>query len=624
MILGTAGHIDHGKTTLVRALTGVDTDRLPEEKRRGITIELGFAPLEIDGMPTAGVVDVPGHESFVRTMLAGATGIDVALLVVAADEGVMPQTREHVAILDLLGVQRAVVALTKCDLVADRDWLALVRDDVDGLLASTALAGAPIVETAAATGTGLDELRATIRRLAGDVAPRNARDLLRMPVDRVFTVRGTGTVVTGTIWSGSVRAGDVLQLWPGGRRVRVRALQAHGRAEGVLGAGTRAALALVGVEVADISRGAVVVGGTGWAPTTVIRADVTLLPDAPRALSSRTNVRLHVGTVEVGARIITSAGRLAPGDSRPARIRVDAPVIVRAGDRFVLRDASPAVTIGGGVILDPLPPSRARLWPEAPSLTARLGLIVRESGASGIERASIAVRLGAAPAVVDQLLANESSEYESIGDRIVATKALDEVVESAVGAIERFHHDEPLEVGMPLQLLRARLGVPELVANVAVQQLVAGGRVEVDGAAVRIAAWQPRLDTSQRSRMESLRAALRVAAAEPPGLAELEHLHGPQALALLRYLEREGAIVAVESDRYYDRGALTALFERLGGVMEPGRQYAPTELRDLLGVSRKYLIPLLEHCDRVGYTERRGNGRLWRGPRLETGARTTS
>ena len=624
MILGTAGHIDHGKTTLVRALTGVDTDRLPEEKRRGITIELGFAPLEIEGMPTAGVVDVPGHESFVRTMLAGATGIDVALLVVAADEGVMPQTREHVAILDLLGIRRAIVALTKCDLVADREWLALVRDDVDGMLATTALAGAPVIETAAATGAGLTELRAVIRQIAKDVAPRNAGDLLRMPVDRVFTVRGTGTVVTGTIWSGSVCGGDLVQLWPDGRRVRVRGVQAHGRATGSLQAGARAALALVGVDVADISRGAVVVGGAGWAPTTVLRADVTLLPDAPRSLGARTSVRLHVGTVEVGARVIVEGGRLVPGQSHPARVRLDAPIVARAGDRFVLRDASPAVTIGGGVILDPMPSSRARRWPQARSLAERLQLLVQETGPAGIDRASLSVRLGAAPDDVDRLVASESAALESIGDRLVARSALHAVASAALQMLERFHTAEPLEVGMPLQALRGRLGAPQPVTNAALDLLVKDGSLVVDGAVIRVASWQPRLDAAQRARMEALRDTLRHAAAEPPDVAELERIHGPDAPALLRHLEREGAVVAVESDRYYDRGAMLALLARLGEAMESGRPYAPTELRDLLGVSRKYLIPLLEHCDRVGYTERHGNGRLWRGPRLETGAGTTS
>ena len=282
MILGTAGHIDHGKTTLVCALTGVDTDRLPEEKRRGITIELGFAPLVLDGVGTLGVVDVPGHEAFVRTMVAGATGIDLALLVVAADEGVMPQTREHLAILTLLGVRGGVVAVTKRDLVDD-DWLALVEDDLRAALEGTALAAAPIVPVSATTGDGLDALRAALADAARGIPARAAGDLFRLPIDRAFTVKGTGTVVTGTVWSGALGRDATVRLFPADLAVRVRGLHAHGRAVEQVRAGDRAALALAGVDLDQVGRGAVLVQGTAWRASRVLRADVALLADAPRA-----------------------------------------------------------------------------------------------------------------------------------------------------------------------------------------------------------------------------------------------------------------------------------------------------------------------------------------------------
>jgi selenocysteine-specific elongation factor len=370
VIVGTAGHIDHGKTTLVRALTGVDTDRLPEEKRRGITIDLGFAPLQLEGIGRVGIVDVPGHEAFVRTMVAGAAGVDLALLVVAADEGVMPQTREHVAVLGLLGVRRAVVALTECDLVDD-DWLALAIDDVRCTLAPTTLSGSAIVAVSASTGHGLDALRTALADAARQVAVRTADDLFRLAVDRAFTIRGTGTVVSGTVWSGRLSGDATLRLIPGGRAVRVRGLHAFGAPVHCVCAGERAAIALAGVDLSEVHRGSVLVQGDGWSPSRVMRADVVLLAEAPRSLRTRTRVRLHLGTSDVGARNVSRDGVLPPGCQRSVRVVTDAPIVTRAGDRFVLRAESPSTTIGGGVVLDPSASPRARPWRDGPHAPAR-------------------------------------------------------------------------------------------------------------------------------------------------------------------------------------------------------------------------------------------------------------
>ena len=306
MILGTAGHIDHGKTTLVKALTGVDTDRLPEEKRRGITIDLGFAPLELEGVGTIGIVDVPGHEAFVRTMVAGATGIDMALLVIAADEGVMPQTREHLAILDHLGVSRGVVALTKSDM-ADGDWLDLVRADVAAFLESSRLAGSRIIPVSATRGEGIAELRRALVAMAKQVPARRSDDLFRLPIDRVFTVKGTGTVVTGTVWSGSLSDGASVRILPWDRDSRVRGLQTHGRSVTTIHAGDRAAIALAGVEVEELSRGFVLVSDPSWEASRSLRAEVSLAPDVN--LGPRTRVRFHLGTSEVGARVSAPGAR---------------------------------------------------------------------------------------------------------------------------------------------------------------------------------------------------------------------------------------------------------------------------------------------------------------------------
>lgn len=613
MILGTAGHIDHGKTSLILALTGVNTDRLPEERRRGITIELGFAPLELEGAGTIGVVDVPGHEAFVRTMLAGATGIDLALLVVAADEGVMPQTREHVAILSLLGVRGGVVAITKRDLVDD-DWLELVVEDVRTLLAGTPLEGAAVVSTSATTGAGLDDLRSAIAAAARAVPARDAADLFRMPVDRAFTVRGTGTVVTGTVWSGTLTRDATVRVLPSGRIARVRGVQSHGAALDAASPARRAAVALAGLELDDVARGAVLVSDPAWAVTHALRADVALLDAAPQPLRARTRVRFHLGTVDVGARVVTAGGGLEPGERKPARIVLDEPVVARAGDRFVLRTASPVATVGGGVVTDPLPPfRRVRPWP-APGLAVaeRLALILGEAGTHGAERASLVVRLGATPADAAALMrgAVERGGAVLLGERLFDASVLDTLGERLLALVDAQHRDAPLEPGTSLQSVRARLAAaPDLVEE-AVRRAAAAGAIDVEGGLVRRRGWAPRPTEAQQQLLGRLADALAASGREPPSVGELAAAHGPATPALLRLLEREGRVVQVEPDRYYAAIAVAELLGALRAGTAPDRAYSPAELRDLLGISRKYLIPFLEYCDRTGVTIRRETGRV--------------
>src|SRR5690349_14250048 len=486
MIIGTAGHIDHGKTALVRALTGVDTDRLPEEKRRGITIDLGFAPLDLPNVGVAGVVDVPGHEAFVRTMLAGATGIDVALLIVAADESVMPQTREHVTILELLGIKSGVVALTKRDLVDD-DWLDLVRLDVSELLAGTPLAAAPMIPTSVVTGAGLPELRDALAAAAQSDAPRREDDLFRMPIDRVLTVRGTGTVVTGTVWSGAVARDDVIRIMPDDRAVRVRGLQAHGASIDRARPGTRLAVALAGVDQDAVTRGAVLVADNGWHPTRVLRGDVTLLAGTVSILSPRAVVRFHLGTSEVGARVVTPGGPLAAGETRAARIVLDEPVVARAGDRFVFRGGSALTTLGGGVIVDPHPSHRrARPW-IAPhdSVAERLALALREAGGAGLDVQELTVRLGGSPGDVALLVAESTPDVVRIANRLFDREYRDEILTSLLREVDNHHAQNPLEPGAALQTVRARLsGRAELVDD-AIRLAVDRGAVEVVGGSIR-------------------------------------------------------------------------------------------------------------------------------------------
>jgi selenocysteine-specific elongation factor len=616
VILGTAGHIDHGKTALVRALTGVDTDRLPEERRRGITIELGFAPLVLDGVGTLGVVDVPGHEAFVRTMLAGATGIDLALLVVAADEGVMPQTREHLAILSLLGVRGGVIALTKRDLVSDADWLELVADDLRAAVAGTPLADAPVVPTSVVAGSGVAELKRAIGEAARRVPPRTSGDLFRMPVDRSFSVRGTGTVVTGTVWSGSVKRDDVVRVVPGDHAGRVRGVQTHGAAVDAAHPGARTAVALAGLEPGDVPRGSVLVSDSSWTPTRTLRAEVTLLDDAVGPLRPRTRVRFHLGTAEVGARIVAAGGPLEPGSRKGARVALDEPVIARAGDRFVLRSSTPVATIGGGTVLDPLPPSRrSRPWPvEADGEVARLRLLLAEAGPHGVERSALAVRLGVRPSDVDAVVAAAGAGVRAVGARYYAAAAADALAGRLMALLAETHAKAPLEPGVSLQMVRAQLAAAGELVEDTVRRLVGAGQIELEGGMVRQAGWAPRPSPGQEVLLARLDDALVAADREPPSVGELTAGLGAAVPALLRLLERRGRAVQVEPDRYYAAGAVERLVTSLRQGMEPNRIYSPAELRDVLGVSRKYLIPFLEFCDRRQITERRADGRVLAGP----------
>jgi selenocysteine-specific elongation factor len=351
LTLGTAGHIDHGKTALVAALTGVDTDRLPQEKARGISIELGYAPLELPSGRRLSVVDVPGHERFVRTMVAGATGIDLFLLVVACDDGVMPQTREHAAILSLLGLERGVVALTKRDLIDD-EVAALVREEAQQLVP-----GAAVVEVSATTGVGLDELRAALDDLAASVPGRSPDGDVRLPIDRAFTLRGIGTVITGTLWSGTVHAGDRLSAEPGGLRLRVRSVEVHDRPVDAAAAGQRVALAVTGVERRQVGRGQTVLRPGSLLPSYRLECEIAVLPSAPHALRQGERVTVHHATAEIPARIaVRGAAGIEPGEKGRAQLRLDERAVAAAGDRIVVRLTSPKVTAAGGVVLDPAPP----------------------------------------------------------------------------------------------------------------------------------------------------------------------------------------------------------------------------------------------------------------------------
>ena len=608
VILGTAGHIDHGKTTLVRALTGVDTDRLPEEKRRGITIELGFAPLPIDGVGTIGVVDVPGHEAFVRTMVAGATGIDLALVVIAADEGVMPQTREHLAILRLLGVRRGIIALTKSDLV-DEDWLALVVDDARQATANI-FPDAEVLATSAQTGAGISELREAIGRVARGLRARSSDDLFRLPVDRAFSIKGTGTVVTGTVWSGRLAKEQTVRVLPGDRSARVRAIQGHGTQLDLAVPGARAAIALATLTVDQVPRGSSLVTDSLWRTTTSALADVSLVEGVGVEIRPRTWFRFHVGTSEVGARIVARS----PTVDAPfgARLMFDGPVLLRAGDRFVVRTSAPLNTIAGGVVVDPYAQKRARPWPAGLDVSERLIRLVEEAGTDGLESATLPVRLGASPTDCVEMVRNAEHEILATQSRLFPIAAFADLKASLLGATQAFHAANALDVGIGIQALRgASRWHPEATQR-AIDELVLSGTLANHGGVIALPSWTPSPTDAQRAVIDQVLARLDAAGPAPPSVAELAMEIGREVAAELRFLERGGGIVQVEPDRYFTADQLKQVLQRIQGVMAGGAEKTPAELRESLDLSRKFLIPILEYCDRAGLTSRGVNGRVWR------------
>ena len=611
IIVGTAGHVDHGKTALVKALTGTDTDRLPEEKRRGITIDLGFAAVALGDGVSAGIVDVPGHEDFVRNMVAGATGVDVALLVVAADEGVKPQTLEHLAILEFLAVEGGVLVLTKCDLAED-EWLTLLEDDVRERLAASSIDWRGFVRTSSVTGQGLDALQGALAEAAQAATARQEDDVFRLPVDRVFSVAGAGTVVTGTAWSGIVSVGDEVKIVPGAGRARVRGIEVHGEKTESARPGRRTALALAGAAREEIHRGHSVVTGDGWRETTAVDVLVSLLP-AARPLTQRTRVRLHLGTAEVLARVTPSEREIVPGADGAARLRLEAPLACRWGDRGVLRSYSPVTTIGGCVVVDPFPAPRPRRPADLRTracreTSARVAAFVEAAGREGLPAGDLPVRVGIAPQRLAEAV-ESAVRVTLVGARLFARADLSAARDAALRALEEYHTTNPLEPGMPRELAR-RAAKNESLADHVLEELAAEGLVLLEGQAVRMATYRPAPSQQQEAVGEALRRALAEAGVYGRTPAEL---NGQQpsgdVLPLLSFLVREGAAVRVGKDRYYDKGVLDKLVDQVIGEISRLGSATPAGLRDATGLSRKYLIPLLEWMDAQALTVRAGDAR---------------
>ncbi|WP_165250372.1 selenocysteine-specific translation elongation factor [Paludisphaera soli] len=628
-VLGTAGHIDHGKTALVRALTGIDADRLPEEKRRRITIDLGFSFLDVDGTHLA-LIDVPGHERFVRNMLAGATGLDLAMLVVAADDSVMPQTREHLDILRLLGLSGGLVALTKCDLAAP-EWIALVEDEIRDLARGSFLEGSPIVRTSAATGMGIEELRARLGALAATSPERPDPGPFRMAIDRAFTVAGHGTVVTGTVASGIVRVGDDLEWLPEMRAVRVRGLQQHGRSVERLGRGTRAAINLVGVHHAEVHRGQEL-GAPGYLrPTRRLSAEVRVSPDALRPLASRSRHRLHLGTAQVLATIaLLDSGAIEPGGVGLAQLSLAEPVAAVYGEPFVLRAESPPATVGGGRVLQP---TARRVRRRDAAEVARIG---RMGDPGPMGRAAVALMAtgldpwttrdlvreaglneSEAPAAIESLAAGGILVELPLGPRRSTRVPVERVadLESRIlRVVGRLHEARPRLSTVRRPHIASALpdiGNEALIAAV-IDRLLSRGELVGDGLAVALRDFRPRLSHAEGKLKETIAAAYRAGWLAPPDVAELTSRAGSRASLvpeLLALLVDEGRLVELSHGLYLDRDAEAELRRRTAERLADGSSVVMAEFRDLLGVTRRHAVPYGEHLDRIGLTRREGDAR---------------
>jgi selenocysteine-specific elongation factor len=629
-VIGTAGHVDHGKSSLIRALTGIDPDRLQEEKERGMTIDLGFAWLKLpDGLEVS-IVDVPGHERFIHNMLAGVGGIDIALLVVAADEGVMPQTREHVAILDLLGISNAVVALTKCDLV-ETEWLELVQADLEEFLSETSLRGAPVVPCSAVTGQGLDHLLSTLQELLARERVRANTGRPRLPIDRVFTVAGFGTVVTGTLLDGELRLGQDLEVQPGGLRTRVRGLQAHKKKLEVVTAGTRTAVNLGGVGWENLQRGQVLGAPGSLQPTRALDARLRLIRET-RPLRHNAEVTFHTGAAETIGRVsLLDRDELQPGEEAWVQVRLRDEVALERGDLFVVRLPSPSMTVGGGSVVEP----RARRHRRRQSVVleqlevlaqgtpediilqhlrarepAEVDALVKRSGLPVIEARAAVERLVNERAVLLLRAAAANSHSTPDGRAFAVSSAgwqhLTREVEQILGS---YHQAFPLRRGFPKEELRTRLNAEPRLFVRELERLAEQGTAVEDGPFVRLASHSVRFSPEQQTRVDGLLRVLREAGVAPPDRAELQ-AELDVSSEIVDALIAQGMLVEVSAGVLYDRDTLDGLIGRIRAAIAAQGALTVAQIRDVLDASRKYTLALVAYTDEHKITRRVGDERV--------------
>lgn len=632
-VIGTAGHVDHGKSTLVHALTGINPDRLPEERVREMTIDLGFAWLTLPSGREVSIVDVPGHEDFIKNMLAGIGGIDLALLVVAADESVMPQTREHLAILDLLRIPRGVVALTKIDLVADPEWLALVKEEVREELQGTVLQDSAIVLVSAVTGAGLQALLTEVDRALDHAEPRRDLGRPRLPIDRVFTISGFGTVVTGTLVDGHLAVGDEVQVVPAGVRARIRGLQTHKVSVRVAQPGVRVAVNLSGVPTGALERGQVLTRPGALVPTTLIDARLVLLPGAPKPLKHNAVVDFYSGAARVASHVrLLDTEKLEPGRWGWVQLRLSGPVAVVRGDRYVVRLASPSLTLGGGEIVQPHPRRRHKRF--RPELLARLEALslgapedvllqllsqdrilelrelIQRSALPPEQAASTIHELLAQERIVvlsDQMPPSDPLARSAIG--VLLPSAWQGIVSQMAKVLETYHRTYPLRSGMPREELKSRLHLGGQLFNQVVDRAVREERIAARSATVALVGHKPNLMPEQRHAVARVVARFRANPSTPPSYSEVERTLGHE---LLQFLLDQAQLIKAGDAVLFDSESLADMERRVVAYIRGHQSITVAQARDLLGTSRKYALGLLGYLDQQRVTKRVGDFRVLR------------
>ncbi len=631
IILGTAGHIDHGKTSLVKAVSGTDTDRLQEEKRRGITIELGFASIDLPSGLHIGVVDVPGHEKFVKNMVAGATGIDVVVMIIAADEGVMPQTREHMEICSLLGIRYGFVALTKTDMV-DEEWLELVTEDVSDFMADTFLADSPIVPVSSVSRQGLDEFIQTLDRYCIALPERTATGIFRLPIDRVFSMKGFGTVVTGTLVSGQISLGETVMVYPSGITTKVRGVQVHDQYVQTAEAGLRTAINFQGVDRYAVNRGDVLARPETLIPTYMIDVELKLLESNERPMKNRERVRFHIGTSQMPCHIVLlDREALEPGETALVQVRLEGPVVCVRDDKFVIRSYSPVRTLGGGRVLNPAPPKHKRFRKESIESIERLcqadaqSLIAAHIEMAGFEERSFAelkvlTSLGdksLETSMAKLLSARTIIQTERSQRRFVHQSTFENFRSDVTTRLSAYHKANPLKAGMPKGELRSKFAdieTPRLF-NQMLNLLIKTEEIEQTDDSVRLAGHQVTLQTDQTDLKEKILDIYAEKSLQPPYFKELVQTIGTdsaQTKNVLMHLVDEGRIIRVKEELFFHAEAISRLKSQLMDFLTENQDINPGQFKEMTGASRKYTIPLFEYFDSENITIRVGDVRKLR------------
>ncbi len=629
IVLGTAGHIDHGKTSLIKALTGIDTDRLKEEKERGITIELGFAHLELPGGKLLGIVDVPGHEKFIKNMVAGATGIDLVALVIAADEGVMPQTREHLDICELLKIQHGLIVMTKIDMV-DSDWLELVREDITEYMAPTFLANAPIVEVSSVTGEGLKELIQIIDKLVQNIPERDLGHFFRLPIDRVFSMKGFGTVITGTTISGKIRTGDEITIYPLGINSKIRGLQVHNKEVNEIRAGLRTAVNLQGIERAKVQRGNILASRDSLRTTYMVDVNLDLLSSAPRKLKNRAKARFHSGTSEIISTVVLlDRDALEPGETCFAQIRLNEPTTLLRGDRYVLRSYSPVRTIGGGRTLNALPRKKKRFSEAVLSemkllYTGELNEIIEYFVSSGrfrgVEQEELPFLTNTSKKRLDEALKVLKAQqriilYDKERGVLIHADFLKKARDEILDTLTLYHKKFPLKEGLIKEELRSRTEGADnaKLFNYLVLQLAREEIIVQDKEIVRLKDHQVTLAQDQEEIRRELEKIYTKSGLQPPYFQEIKgKFPGNTGTEVLEVMVKEGDILKVKEDLYFHCKAFDGLKSELIAFLKNNGEITTPQFKEMTGASRKYTIPLIEYLDRTQVTVRVGDTRVLR------------